>query len=869
MMITLEKTEYNLNALFSFEMLKEVLFKLAKSQIKLEEEINQIKNLNKSKEKIFLKIEKAIGEDLGLSKETKEKNNNEFDNNENTLENLNENDIDNDNEINSEEIEQKQINKDEENITNINMPINYESSVKNSKTNTPNDQKEINKEEKKTSESQRKKDIQINIKSSNKQFQQPQESGAAQISPDLISKMMKQLKDHRLKISTLEKKFNSESKRVNNIENQFKNHSLSNESEFKLINDKINNLLEKNKDYDEKLENLQVKLSELDVFSMFKDNGDGTIDATKIMVKTLEEKIFKKFDLIDKRYKIDSLENLKTKSNVDNILPKLDQFNRELERINQMGNQHQEDLDNYKKENEELNNDTKNEFNNGIRKNIDELKEEIEKILNDKISLIENKINDLKNNYGDNFDILKLGLGNNDINQETIDSLDKKLNDLRKKTNDLENTLKLYMNKNETDLIKKELKDIKFNLDKKITKDDLKELYNFHLNMVDDINDLKDQETTTYDELRKTIKNLQNLQQKIESINGNIALLQKNPKTSRGSIVDFGRYIDQQKLTDTLKPVLKEFEKVYREIDSLRRDMNVIDEENKNNLKNGINKLNEDVENTINEFKKTVEKRYLEKIEFNKTIKSLEVQIKSMGDEGKKEGDSWLLAKQPLKCFNCASCEANIKNEYSSADYLPWKKYPRGEKIHRMGQGFSHMLQMMTTEFIKSIEKNEYPQDFDINSRNHHFNNVSTQFNDKSQRGLFINNKEEFLKNLKRMSKTRLPKVKNVSNSKMKLKKYDDTLPVSDDESNYLDNFNNNYENEAKQNKNSPKILKIKKKEKISLGKESLKNIFNNFSSTQRKLEPNERNIEQIRNKLIFKTEKNTFEGGENNIINN
>ena len=154
MMITLEKTEYNLNALFSFEMLKEVLFKLAKSQIKLEEEINQIKNLNKSKEKIFLKIEKAIGEDLGLPKEAKEKNNNEFDNNENTLENLNENDIDNDNEINSEEIEQKQINKDEENITNINMPINYESSVKNSKTNTPNDQKEISKEEKKTSESQ-------------------------------------------------------------------------------------------------------------------------------------------------------------------------------------------------------------------------------------------------------------------------------------------------------------------------------------------------------------------------------------------------------------------------------------------------------------------------------------------------------------------------------------------------------------------------------------------------------------------------------------------------------------------------------------------------------------------------------------------
>ena len=203
---------------------------------------------------------------------------------------------------------------------------------------------------------------------------------------------------------------NSESKILKNLENQFKNHSLSNQTEFKLINDKINNLFEKNKDYDEKLENLQVKLSELDVFSMFKDNGDGTIDATKIMIKALEEKIFKKFDLIDKRYKNDSLENSKIKSNIDNILPKLDQFNRELERINQMGNQHQEDLDNFKKENEELNNETKNEFNNDIRKNIDELKEELEKILNDKILLIESKINNLKNNYEDNFDKMKLGL---------------------------------------------------------------------------------------------------------------------------------------------------------------------------------------------------------------------------------------------------------------------------------------------------------------------------------------------------------------------------------------------------------------------------------------------------------------------------
>ena len=43
-MLKLEQTEYDLNTLFSFDVLKEILLKLAKSQIKLENEIANIKN---------------------------------------------------------------------------------------------------------------------------------------------------------------------------------------------------------------------------------------------------------------------------------------------------------------------------------------------------------------------------------------------------------------------------------------------------------------------------------------------------------------------------------------------------------------------------------------------------------------------------------------------------------------------------------------------------------------------------------------------------------------------------------------------------------------------------------------------------------
>ena len=625
------------------------------------------------------------------------------------------------------------------------------------------------------------------------------------------------------------------------------------DSQLSLINDKLNSLFEKNKDYDKKFEDLQVKVANFDVFSMFQDSGDGTIDATKVLVKSLEDKIFKKFELIDQRYKVESLENMKVKNNVENMIPKINQFIIQIDKINETENKFQEDLDNIKKENEENTNEIKTVINNDINNNIENLKNNIEQNLENKIADLEKKMNEIKDNKGDNFDILKLGLGNNEVNQEAIDALDKKITDLRKKMHDINNTLKLYMSNNETDSIKNELKDMKILLDKKITKDDLKELYNYHMNTSDEINDMKDQISLTYEDIRKLTKDINNIQQKIESINGNLSLLRDNPKIGNAPIIDFSKYIDQAKLTETLRPILKEMEKIYREIDSVRRDLSVFDEENKKNTKSQINKLDDDINKKINELKNVIQKKYLEKSEFNKSIKTLEVQIKSLGDEGKKDADSWLLAKRPLKCFNCASCEANIKNDYNSADYLPWKKYPKGEKIHRMGQGFSHMLQMMTSEFVKSIERNE---ELEINTKNN-FNSISTQFNEKNNNNnMVINttNNNDFIKNLKKNSKMKLPKVHPYSNSKLKKYKLEESLPVSDDDLNYQEVVNNKEEDEIKET--SPKILKIYKKKG---GKDS----YDTMGPTTMRNERMNRNLDLVRKYQFLKTDKNNFDKDE------
>ena len=905
-MLKLDKTEYDLNMLFSFDILKEILLKLAKSQIRLENEINDIKNTLKNKD-----------EDLGLEEEGRGDEESYENNNMNininySGTNQEENNYDNNNDINENENMEDQKEKAEQEENKKTEEIKENKDIK-----TGNDTVEENKEEKiedekgekslkddkretedkkeekiieeknilikqsditetqlKNNEKENSKNIPTTqtktssntktktnentnlIKSPIKNQPSSKKTGGNKssnnnVSPDVILKIMKQLKLLQNKITDLSKSFNSEMASIKKLEIPLKFSNV--DSQLSLINDKLNSLFEKNKDYDKKFEDLQVKVANFDVFSMFQDSGDGTIDATKVLVKSLEDKIFKKFELIDQRYKVESLENMKVKNNVENMIPKINQFIIQIDKINETENKFQEDLDNIKKENEENTNEIKTVINNDINNNIENLKNNIEQNLENKIADLEKKMNEIKDNKGDNFDILKLGLGNNEVNQEAIDSLDKKITDLRKKMHDINNTLKLYMSNNETDSIKNELKDMKILLDKKITKDDLKELYNYHMNTSDEINDMKDQISLTYEDIRKLTKDINNIQQKIESINGNLSLLRDNPKIGNAPIIDFSKYIDQAKLTETLRPILKEMEKIYREIDSVRRDLSVFDEENKKNTKSQINKLDDDINKKINELKNVIQKKYLEKTEFNKSIKTLEVQIKSLGDEGKKDADSWLLAKRPLKCFNCASCEANIKNDYNSADYLPWKKYPKGEKIHRMGQGFSHMLQMMTSEFVKSIERNE---ELEINTKNN-FNSISTQFNEKNNNNnMVINttNNNDFIKNLKKNSKMKLPKVHPYSNSKLKKYKLEESLPVSDDDLNYQEVVNNKEEDEIKET--SPKILKIYKKKG---GKDS----YDTMGPTTMRNERMNRNLDLVRKYQFLKTDKNNFDKDE------
>ena len=113
---------------------------------------------------------------------------------------------------------------------------------------------------------------------------------------------------------SLEEKINNLGNKLTNyFENQIKkveNNSMENieeiKSAYQKFDEQLNDLLSDKEEQNRKIENCLLKCDSIDIFNLLKDSGDGKVDAAKLMVTTLEEKIFKKFQFVDERHKKDA-----------------------------------------------------------------------------------------------------------------------------------------------------------------------------------------------------------------------------------------------------------------------------------------------------------------------------------------------------------------------------------------------------------------------------------------------------------------------------------------------------------------------------------------------------------------------------------
>ncbi len=942
--VTYAKQSYNLNALLSFDLLKEVLYKLLISQENVEKEIEKIKASNAKRDKEISKLKDNMGVmDDNFFDENEEEQNNESEDENNHEENKDKTDDENisqkENEL--EETKSQKDKKEDSNIIinkiekdkniseqdkniykpeqlqfdNNNKEINYNATNNNinskeiarNNDNINNNEKKYKKDEKKktdeknitqkvnegnnteNNEINNRKEAEVNnaveTNTENKEVKKPKkknqiseqkemieyrrgnnaQQASNQIPPDLIRNMAKQIKDNKKRIVELEKKLKTDIKSVSDslkkdYQKLINQHNMENQKDLERINSKFDELFNSKEESERKMEDCISKCSTIDIYNMFKDSGDGTVDAAKVLVRALEEKVFKKFELVDTRYKKDAADNLKTKNSVENLLPKSEKIEKNLEKLNEIYDKRNEEIEKLKKEMDGENEKMKlliDDNNSNLVKNLERIKNDFDNVIKNKLNELEKKINELKNNLGDGTtELFKLGFGGKGVNDEVIQSIEKKISDIRKKINDIENTLKLQSENKDIGELQNELNNLKLILDKKITKEDLKELYNLHLSDVDELNDLKDNAGISFGEIRKLKDEITNIFQKLDNINGNIILLQNSRATGGPApIINFDKYVDNQKFTDTLKPILKEIEKMYREIDSLHRNLSEYDEHLKELAKvERVNRLEGELNNKIIELKSVLQRKLVDKAEFAKNVKQLELEIKALDLENKKsDADSWIMGKKPVGCFNCATCEANIKNENPSSEYLAWNKYPQQDKIYRMGQGFSHMLQMMTSEFIKSIGNAQKENDNDLISKSNlrYSNNLMLDKNQlninnsilnserkNSASVLRVNNKEqvndEILKKItnynlyssKAKGKIQLPRVVKFQ-KKLKLKSDDNNIPVSDDE---YSGMNNSLEKEGFKdiNNTSPKIMKILKKKQFIKTDENQESSFAN-----------------------------------------
>jgi len=80
----------------------------------------------------------------------------------------------------------------------------------------------------------------------------------------------------------------------------------------------------------------------------------------------------------------------------------------------------------------------------------------------------------------------------------------------------------------------------------------------------------------------------------------------------------------------------------------------------------------------IEDTKIQIKKKYCQKVDTEKTIRMIEVQVKYIIDTycKKEKPDNWLIAKKPMNGFECASCDSYLGGDLTTKNSHVHYKYP-------------------------------------------------------------------------------------------------------------------------------------------------------------------------------------------------
>ena len=554
---------------------------------------------------------------------------------------------------------------------------------------------------------------------------------------ELFNKILQKLKNHDKLIDDLKAK-NNEFLIINKSINLNKRDVEDLEKQLKELKNNITDINRKMLEYNDDLGKIKVKVTDFDVYDLFKggEGGDVDLDAAKILIKNLENKISKKFGIYDDRNKQIDKDVFKMQEDVKNSLAIVDGMKTKTEKNSEL-------LD-------ELNQKYENKMSE-VDNNINELENKIE-MINNKINTkpdyshikkdFEKKLKDLEEKFNSKLDLF-LSNGSDKNNEEDAkqNSLAKNeilglMKELRKRIGELERFTSTTFEKINADDIKKRLTKVETEMAKKAGKYDLQELGDRLRSLDEYIKDVNFKQDSLQQFTEKVRMDLAQIIKKIEFLSGEYSKLSFNKSSGDSdeglSNIDFNKFLDLNTFNDNKRDVNNKFEKVRLGFEDLSREIEgILSRLSHTPTDKDFAEFQTIIKNLIDELKLSNNKKYADKIETSKSIKFLETQIKTLHDgflRKNEAGDNWLLAKKPINNYVCASCEANIRGELDKrTEFVPWNRYPqRDDKAYRIGHGFSRMLQMVNEDMIKNAgEKGGYSSDDDNKKSNIKVNNNS------------------------------------------------------------------------------------------------------------------------------------------------
>ena len=104
--------------------------------------------------------------------------------------------------------------------------------------------------------------------------------------------------------------------------------------EIDTLKTSVKDLEIKSKQIKNEIDNIKIKVEDFNVYDLFKDNGDGNLDASKLLIMNLEKKVFKKFDQNDEKNRLLEEDILKSKKNSNNAINAVNNIKKQIENNN-------------------------------------------------------------------------------------------------------------------------------------------------------------------------------------------------------------------------------------------------------------------------------------------------------------------------------------------------------------------------------------------------------------------------------------------------------------------------------------------------------------------------------------------------------